>query len=754
MRPPSTTLFLGILLGAAAFAPRIASAQGPTCADFNTNPALGLAGNPTIIAHETTLVAAAGQNRAYCRADFTVSERGGPEAGYAVGEIQRIVLRVGLPLSVADGGTGGGPLGQGAWNGKVQNLGGGGLVGSVGNVTAATNAGYVGSSTDSGHPASENPGFGVIQATHELNFGKIEDFFSESLRLQYQWALRLAAAYYGQPAARNYWSGCSTGGRQGLVLAHKYGQDFDGFLIGAPHTNHVQNSTSGAFRQWANKDIAGGSVTTAKVTAAVNRMVAECDGQDGVIDGILNEPRACRASAALNVCGQPGAPTDETCLTPEEAQVIDIAMDGARNDLGHRVWFSTGRATSVGLDIPATGTAGNGVFGWAKKDMDFDWRTGPRSDWDDLHQLATTTVAQYINMGSPNLDLARDRGAKILMWHGLADNLIPFESNIYYYSKVLDNYGGADNVSPWFRFFLAPGVAHCGGGNGPQPQNLFETMVNWAENDAAPESLAATGGGRTRPLCQFPQTAIYDGVGDPNVAASFSCGGNIQTKEARCNGLIVRFQHETGSVYEPLGGEDDVSCGFAAVPVTRARFSPRAINGWYSDPAVTITATDPDDDLARTEYKLDYEDEWTTYTGRFRITRDGQHRLSFRSADRAEHVESAQVVAFANDATAPVISGLPAPSCTIRRADDSLVKIAAVGAHDGLSGIAEHSLSIRVISNEHLDRSDVVIKGGDVFVRAQRSGRGARTYTVVADVADVAGNPATATGTCTVQGRR
>src|SRR5258708_25182926 len=120
-------------------------------------------------------------------------------------------------------------------------------------------------------------------------------------------------------------------------------------------------------------------------------------------------------------------------------------------------------------------------------------------------------------MGSTNVNLAKDHGAKILMWHGLADQLIPFQQNIYYYNEVVDAYGGPDNVSDWYRFFLAPGVTHCGGGVGPQASNqlLFDTMVNWRENGVVPTSILATNttrGGvtRTRPLCPLPQTAIYD----------------------------------------------------------------------------------------------------------------------------------------------------------------------------------------------------------------------------------------------------
>ncbi len=330
----------GLVASLLMFAPFTAFAQGPpTCQQLDSDPAYGLAGNPVVLSHTATLVPAGGNALVpYCLIDFAVSERGGPEHGYAPGEIQRVGLRVGLPANSSDGGTGGGPGGQGAWNGKIRNLGGGGLVGSLSPVTPATNSRYVGSFTDSGHTGGD-PAFGVIQDTHELNLGKIEDFFSESLRLQYQWALRLANSYYTQPAARNYWDGCSTGGRQGLVLAAKHGNDFDGFLIGAPHTNHSRTSSAGSWRAWVNQEIAGGTVTPQKLTAAVNRMIAECDGQDGVVDGILSEPRACKASAALNICGMPGAPTDGSCLNPAEAQAIDMVVDGPRNDLGHKVFL-------------------------------------------------------------------------------------------------------------------------------------------------------------------------------------------------------------------------------------------------------------------------------------------------------------------------------------------------------------------------------------------------------------------------------
>ena len=637
----------GCVLLMMAVSPLIVSAQSlPTCTQLGTDSRYGLAGNPIVITSTATLVTTA--NPPYCLVDFVISERGGPAFGYAPGEIQRVGLRVGLPANTADGGTGGGPHGEGAWNGKIRNLGGGGLVGSLSPVTSSTNARYVGSFTDSGHTGTD-PAFGVIQELNQLNLGKIEDFFSESLRLQYQWALRLANTYYGKPAIRNYWDGCSTGGRQGLVLAWKYGNDFDGFLIGAPHTNHSRTSSGASWRSWENLEIAGGTVTQDKVTSTVDRFIAACDAQDGVVDGLLSDPRTCKASATINICGQPGAATDGTCLNASEAKVLDMAMEGAHNDLGQKVWVGYGRGSMAAMGVPppgASGTGGNGIFGWANKDMTYDFRLHPLSDWDDVHQLGTRTVGPYVDMGSPNLDLTKNRGGKILMWHGLADQLIPFEQNIYYYNKVVDNYNGLDNVTPWFRFFLAPGVTHCGGGVGPQPQNLFNTMVNWVENGIAPDSILASGGGRTRPLCPFPQTAIYDGVGDPNLASSFKCGGNLETKANKCDGLLVLNRHETGTQYEALGGVDALSCGLVAPPVTTALVSPEAIDGSHSDPKITLSATDRDLDFDHSEYLLDGQDGWAMYEGPFRVSTEGVHVLQYRSVDKAGNVEETRTLNF------------------------------------------------------------------------------------------------------------
>src|SRR5262245_20028263 len=220
-----------------ALAPFAASASElPNCTQLGTDPAYGLAGNPEISSLTAAIIpVGAGVTVPYCRLDFTFSGESGPSAGYRPGEKEEIRIRVGLPVSAADGGSGG--L-QGAWNGKTRDLGGGGFAGSVGAVTSSTNRGYVGTSTDTGHDANVQPGgsFG-INPDNTLNWGQIRDFARDGIRQQYLWGVTLSKTYYGSDPVRKYWMGCSTGGRQGHYQAQNFPNAYDGILAGAAAFN-------------------------------------------------------------------------------------------------------------------------------------------------------------------------------------------------------------------------------------------------------------------------------------------------------------------------------------------------------------------------------------------------------------------------------------------------------------------------------------------------------------------------------------
>src|SRR5437773_901152 len=380
----------------------------------------------------TTPVAASGTNAARCEANFIYSARGGPAAGYAVGQNQRIGIVVGFPLNTFDGGSG---AVQGAWNGKVRNIGGGGLQGNLSSITAATNTGYVGSNTDTGHPTG-SPAFAVIEDTHELNYGTLDDFLVESIHQQYKWALALTKVYYGTAATRNYWDGCSTGGREGLSMALNFGEDFDGFLTGAPANFHTRLQVATVWPFWVNKELTGTPITLsqAKMNAANASAVAACDTHDGVTDGILGDPRACTYDAKNNICGQPGAPA-ANCLTLQEAEAVNRIWDGPRNDHGLRIWFPFGRGANAGVtnQPPFGGPGGSlGIFTWSHRDLNFDFTSEPLSQFDDETKLATRVVAPYSDIISTDLHRAKKSGAKILMWHGGADQLIPWRQSVNY----------------------------------------------------------------------------------------------------------------------------------------------------------------------------------------------------------------------------------------------------------------------------------------------------------------------------------
>lgn len=477
--------------------------------------------SPGVTAATSVVVPAAGSTPAYCRVDLE-----------EVPGTPVVKIRVGLPMT--------------GWNGKIRNLGGGGCVGSVGSVTTAINTGYVGSATDTGHSGGCDP---AVNPDHTLNLQFINDFIYRGVIDQVRWAKRVARMFYGVEPSRNYWDGCSTGGRQGLALAQKAPNELDGILAGAPAIHWTKFQTAQMWGQVAMKDIAGSVIPSAKLNQATSSAIAACDGNDGVVDGLIDDPRTCSFSATANICGAPTAPASN-CLTATEAEAVDKIWDGPRNTKGKKIWFAPERGASL-PSLNGTNPFGLGVtqFKWNTIDLDFDWRTVTLATYANIAQQGSINVGDLSNTQNPDLTKFRDSGAKLLMWHGMSDPLIMARGSIDYYRRASTVFGGFDNLKPWFRFFRAPGVGHCGGG-GPTSSNLFNIMVDWVENGTAPDSILASqnlGGGvtRTRPLCPYPQTAVYNGSGSTDDAANFTCQGNIDTPALVAADMLTKYKAET-----------------------------------------------------------------------------------------------------------------------------------------------------------------------------------------------------------------
>jgi hypothetical protein len=504
-----------------------------------------------IAAATSVIVPAASPNLAYCLVNITVSELSGPKDGYLPGQSQMINVGIGLPLSTADGGSGGT---LGAWNERIQDLGGGGYAGTVGPVTSATNNGFVGSSTDTGHPASEQGFFALnsppVDPTatppYTLNFGLIRDFAINGIHQQAIWTKSIAQMYYGRGPKFTYWNGCSTGGRQGHEQAQMFPDDFDGILAGAPAFNWDRFIVAEQWGQIVMNQELGTQISNAKLSAANTAAIAACDLLDGVADGVIQDPRACTFDAKSLECSV--VPSDPNCLTAAEADSVNKIWNGPPGPkAGERLWFGLERGTEVGL-FPAGTTFLDapppfGPFSistqylqyWVNQNPNFNWQTITETTFADQFKTSELKFHDVIGTDNPNLFAFRDHGGKMIIYHGLADELIFPRGSFNYYNRVTERMGGLTEVQKFYRFFPYPGNNHCGG-NATMPNaplingtDLFNALLNWVEHGVAPDSIVAYNAPTlatatvVRPVCKYPDKLVYDGVGSIDVESSFVC---------------------------------------------------------------------------------------------------------------------------------------------------------------------------------------------------------------------------------------
>ena len=611
------------LLGSAALTPVTAfAAAPPSCSQLaallaaNTYVVKSASDNEGIASPTATLVPATATNAAYCNIQFEFSAQSGPAFGYAPGELQAIGIGIGLPLNTTDGGAPSNPAGahwtavNGAWNGKIENIGGGGQVGSVGSTTSATNGGYVGSSTDGGHNKAQVGtlgNFGVIQATHTLDKGRLNDFGNEAIHQQYVWAKWVAQKYYGQPAVRNYWNGCSTGSRQGFGLAEEFGYDFDGFALGAPAIRYNDFWLAISWQGLVNRDDVVGAgdtaITNAQYNNVISHAVAACDvmGLDTVADGMVDDPRQCTYDPVKDptVLSTPaGTCTGANCVDLIQANAIDKIWDGPRNHDGRRIWHPWEKVVPTGGNMNiattlSTGTSSPGTaVGLDHVDLTFSPQnlytsralasTNPLGEaspiaLEDEFFLASsaTSWSQIMKMTNfPGIITNVYNGpkhGKVMLWQGGADNENFYQDSIEYYREMatLFGHGTTDfaGLSTWFRYYHAPGVGHCTTGPGASPigatlpdgqTQFFDDLVNWVENGVIPQSagdsthlgVLSTGPGTfgTRPSCPWPTTAVYSGSGSTTVASNYTCSGNLDSNVALlCPGLHTVDGQETSN---------------------------------------------------------------------------------------------------------------------------------------------------------------------------------------------------------------
>ena len=545
------------LLGSALICPAVSTAKPPkppapvpvACTSLAA-PGSDLLATPGVKSATSVITPAAGQNVAYCQVNILYG--GNPD--------QNINVRVGLPLNSVDGGTGGV---EGAWNGRTQGIGGGGCSGSLA-VNAPVNTRYVGSGSDAGHTGGNcEPG---VNDDGTYNYQFINDFIRNGMKQQILLSKAVTNTYYAQAPAYNYWNGCSTGGRQGYVLAQELPKELDGILANAPAIYWTRFQTAQMWGQIVMKDLVGGPITAAKLNQATASAVAACDGNDGVTDGWIDDPRTCSFSAQANVCGTPTAPA-ANCLTPAEALAIDKIWDGPRNAKGTKVWYGLDRGTALtGLNGTNPFALGVTQFHWDEHDKTFDWKTVSMDEYPQVAEDGSRNIADVTDTFG-DLKEYEKSGGKLLTLVGANDQLIMPRGVIKYYRELATKGHKADfeKQQKFYRLFRAPGQGHC------SVPNAFPDLVNWVENGVAPAQILAAntvgGASRTRPLCPYPQTAIYNGTGSTNDAANFHCGGNVETTANVCADVLAKYKHESDSKpdykdtdvkkHDCEGGKDD-----------------------------------------------------------------------------------------------------------------------------------------------------------------------------------------------------
>src|SRR5579859_901656 len=408
------------------------------------------------------------------------------------------------------------------WNGKFIAVGNGGWAGEISYAAMSVPLarGYAAASTNTGHDGTS--GDGSFALGHPE---KLIDFGYRAVHEMTVKAKAIIAAYYGNAPRLSYWNGCSTGGRQALMEAQRFPADFDGMIAGALANNTTHLA---AYSLWVaqavHKDEASYMPPT-KYPLIHNAVLEACDALDGVKDGVLEDPTRCKFDPKVLECKGADGPG---CLTAPQVEAARKIYTPATNP---RTKQQILPALEPGSELGWTARAGpqpspSAISHWRYvvfKDPNWDYKT---FNFDSDVALGDKIENDIINATSPDLKAFFGHGGKLLQYHGWSDPLISPRNSINYYQSVVDTMGGASKVNESYRLFMVPGMAHCGGGDGPDQFDPIIVLEQWAEAGKTPDQIMASRirdgkTERTRPLCAYPKVATHKGTGSTDDAANF-----------------------------------------------------------------------------------------------------------------------------------------------------------------------------------------------------------------------------------------
>ncbi|MBI2949611.1 MAG: tannase/feruloyl esterase family alpha/beta hydrolase [Verrucomicrobia bacterium] len=449
-----------------------------------------------------------------CRVTATVTH---PPSG------DRVKVWIGLPVK--------------NWNGRFRGNGGGGFSGGgAGSLRNPVAQGFAAGATDTGHEGGS--GSFALDAHGHFNWQAIVDNAYLGIHDMTVVGKALTQAFYGKAPRYSYFVGSSSGGRQGLMEAQRYPDDYDGILSGCPAIIWHRFLPADLWPQVV-MVAARNFVPKAKLDAATAAAVAACDEMDGVKDGVIDDPSRCTYDPKALV----GTKVGDDPFTEADAEVVRRIWEGPRGQDGSFLWHGLSRGTDL---FALAGTTGSPLAGrpfgipldWFRffltQDPKWDWTTLTPAGFELLWKQSVEQWGAVFGTDDPDLTRFRDRGGKVIVYHGLADQLIPADGTTDYYKRVLQKMGGLEKTTPFARLFLIPGVDHGFRGRGPTPTGLLEAIMAWVEEGKAPEMLL---GERrdptnqvigTRPLFPYPNVAKYKGSGSADEAANFVSRPPIQ----------------------------------------------------------------------------------------------------------------------------------------------------------------------------------------------------------------------------------
>ncbi|MGC2829268.1 MAG: tannase/feruloyl esterase family alpha/beta hydrolase [Candidatus Acidiferrum sp.] len=434
------------------------------------------------------------------------------------------------------------------WNGKFRGQGNGGFAGEIdyGSLGLAIAQGYASAATDTGHAADGTDAKWALGHPE-----KIIDFAYRAIHEMTVVGKATVSAFYGDAPQRAYFSSCSNGGRQALMEAQRFPKDYDGILAGAPANYWTHLLSSALYDAQTTTSDPASYIPTSKIPTIVKAVNAACDANDGVPDGVLNDPRKCRFDPASLLCK---AADSDSCLTQPQVTALKKLYKGAHDSNGHQIFpgfLPGGEDGQGGWGLWITGAGpgksllfafGGGFFSdMVYDDANWDYK---KASLDGAVAAADKKFAGVLNATDADLRPFRAHGGKLIIYHGWNDAAISALNSINYFESV-ENKMGRQEADSFVRLFMVPGMQHCGGGPGPDifgqfgmspvkdaQHDIYMALEQWVEKGEAPSTVIATkppsGNGlgarvMTRPLCAFPQVAKYKGTGDSNDAANFVC---------------------------------------------------------------------------------------------------------------------------------------------------------------------------------------------------------------------------------------